>query len=111
MTDDFLPLAAFVEKWGLPSFEERVQVRMTSSMEELDSFYAAMVPHLDRIIKFLDQWPVNEIPAEHKPLAYATLALCEIDNAVNRWRQPRLPRAQDPRTIMFKKTFYDTKVS
>lgn len=110
MTDEFLTLAPFVEKWGLPSFEERVQVRMTSSIEELDSFYATMAPYLDRIIKFLDQWPLDDIPAEHRPLAYATLALCEIDNAVNRWRQPRLLRAQDPRTIMFKRNFYDTKV-
>ena len=106
----FEALAPFIAKWGKPTLMERVHVRCDSSFEDIKAFYAAMLPHLRDIIKFLDQWPLDDIPEEHLPLSYAALAMCEVDNAVNRWKGVLLPDAQDPRTVVFKTDYFDMDV-
>lgn len=103
----FEQLLPHVENWGLPTFEARVRKRTESSIEELNVFHAAMLPHLETLIEFLNGWSLDEIPDEYRPLGCAVLAMCEVDNAVVRWKTPILPSAQDPRTVLFKKDFFD----
>jgi hypothetical protein len=62
-------LAHHVKEWGLPTFEARVRKRVDSSIEELSEFHSAMLPHLEKIIEFLNQWRLDEIPEEYHPLA------------------------------------------
>lgn len=100
-------IAPYVKEWGLSTFEARVRKRVDSSIEELSAFHSAMLPHLERIIEFLNRWPLDEIPEEYHPLGCAVLTMCEIDNPVTRWKAPVLRHAQDPRSILFKGDFYD----
>jgi len=106
----FAELAPYIEKWGKPTLMDRVHVRCASSFEDLKAFHAAMLPRLREVITFLDQWPLEEIPDEHLPLSYAALAMCEVDNSVNRWKDVLLPEAQDPRTVVFKTDYFDMEV-
>lgn len=104
---DFSDLNEFVAKWGLPTAHKRLARRTEATMGEIESFYQAIVPRLEDIISFLNQFPVDGIPQEFLPLAHTALAACEIDDAVNVWKSPALDYATDMRTWRVKASFYD----
>lgn len=99
---DFQTLEPFVQEWGLPTREARLEKRLTTTIEDLRAFYEAMTPHLQGVIAFLDQWPLDKIPEEHRRLADTALMLCEIDNPVNKWRSNTLSDGVDPRRLEVK---------
>lgn len=106
---DFSELESHVREWGLPTTRDRVVKRMNSSFEELEAFHAAMIPRLEEIIQFLNEFPLDEIPGEHLPLAWTALAMCEVDDAVSKWGAPTSPDACSPLRFSPKKNFNDTK--
>jgi hypothetical protein len=108
---DFSTLQPYVAAWALPTLQERRQRRLTSTLDELREFHAAMLPHLEPIIEFLNQFPLDDIPAQHRPLAWLALAMCEVDDPVTKWRSVTLDEALDPRKFSLKRSFYDTDFS
>lgn len=106
---DFSELEPLLHEWGLPTTRDRVVKRMNSSFEELEAFHAAMSPRLEEIIQFLNQFPLDAIPEEHRPLAWTALAMCEVDDAVSKWGAPTSPGACSPLRFSPKKNFNDTK--
>jgi hypothetical protein len=105
---DFSELDDHVAAWGLPTLQQRREKRLHCTFEELKSFHDAMMPRLEEIIAFLDQFPVAAIPPAFTQLADAVLAMCEVDDPVSKWRSVLLEDALDPRRFTIKKTFYDT---
>ena len=105
---DFQHLADYIESWGLPTREARLEKRLTSTLDELKDFYEAVSPHLGDISGFLNQWPLDEIPAEHRGLADTALMMCEVDNPVNKWRSPTLDDGVDPRRLEVKGNLYES---
>tara|TARA_Y100000590_G_scaffold455851_1_gene605250 strand:+ start:783 stop:1133 length:351 start_codon:yes stop_codon:yes gene_type:complete len=105
---DFQHLSEYIESWGLPTREARLEKRLASTLDELKEFYETMGPHLNDIIDFLNQWPLNEIPAEHRMLADTALMMCEVDNPVNKWRSPTLDDGVDPTRLEVKGNLYDS---
>lgn len=93
--------------WALPTMQERRQRRLTSTLDELKDFHAAMLPHLEALIEFLNQFPVDNIPKEYQPLTWLALAMCEVDDPVSKWRSVTLDEALDPRKFTLKRSFYD----
>jgi hypothetical protein len=108
---DFSALEPCVAAWALPTLRQRRQRRLTSTLDELRKFHAAMLPHLESIIEFLNEFPVDDIPLEHRPLAWLALAMCEVDDPVSKWRSVTLDEALDPRKFTLKNSFYDTDFS
>jgi hypothetical protein len=106
---DFSELEPFIRTWGLPTTQERMVKRLNSTFDELKAFHAAMLPRLDEIIQFLNQFPLNAIPERYRPLADAALAMCEVDDPVSKWGTVTLPEAGDPRRFTPKKSFYDNR--
>ena len=104
---DFSDLEPFIHEWGLASAHDRLGKRMAATMDELHAFHSAMAPRLSEIIEFLNQYPLNAIPAEYQPLAYAALAVCEVDDPIHMWHAPTLELASDLRTWKVKKNLYD----
>lgn len=101
-------LKPFIGEWGLPTLSRRIEKRLNSSIEELKAFHDAIVPRLEEIIDYLNQFPLDAIPEEDKPLSYATLAALEVENPVNKWNSATLEDAVDPRRFRIKTDFYDT---
>ena len=106
---DFSDLDPYLMLWGLPASAERVAKRVRSSMAELRAFHDAMTPRLEEIIGYLNQFPVHEIPEVDRPLANAALAMCEVDNAVSKWKAPTLVSGVDVLGLTEKKTLYDSR--
>ena len=100
----------FISEWGLPTAAERVAKRTASSMEEINAFYEAMLPWMEEIINYLNQFHLSNIPAKAEPVAYAALAMCEIDNPV-RWKEIELSSGFEVRCMIEKQSFYDSRLA
>jgi hypothetical protein len=106
-TPDFSDLSGFVDNWGLESAHERLQKRSAADLSDLKVFYDAVTPRLEEIIEFLNQFPVNEIPQQFKPIAYMALAICEVDDAINVWKSSILEYISEPYSWRVKSSYYD----
>jgi hypothetical protein len=105
---DFSELEPYIAAWDLPSVEERIVKRTSSTLEELRVFHDAMLPRLREIIEFLNRFPPDRIPAEHQALRNAALAVLHADRPVNKWNAVFLKHARDPRLFRMKRSFYDS---
>ena len=99
-----------INLWALPTTEERLVKRMNSSMEEIQHFYDAMLPHLATIIDYLNQFKLADLAGDDLKLSRAALAMCEVDNAVNKWKKPVLSTGIDTLRMVKKNGFNDRKV-
>jgi len=91
----FQDLAPFLD-WALAKETERTRKRMTSSMEEIRGFYDAMLARMDAIVEYLKQFPADDMPDEARTLFHLSLSLIEVSNAVELYKQPKLPNGFDP---------------
>jgi hypothetical protein len=91
----FQDLAPFLP-WALNKEQERTAKRMASAQEEILTFYNAMLSRMDAITNYLKQFPFDGMPAEAETLFHLSLSLIEVANAVEMYKQPRLPLGFDP---------------
>ena len=73
----FSSLTVFVEAWSHSTELKRSQQRWTASAEEYQSFYKAMLPMLDEVLDYLDQYQVGAIPNDALALYHLALAFAE----------------------------------
>ena len=71
--------------WAGSSETERVERRRTSSPEELRSFYDIMKPQIEPALKYLDEFPLADMPAAEKKLLHLTLMMVEVAVAVEKY--------------------------
>ena len=98
-----------INLWALPTTEDRLVKRMNSTMDEINSFHYAMLPKLPAIIDYLNQFKLSELSEEDLKLSRAALAMCEVDNAVYKWKAPILNTGIDT-LRMVKKTGFSDRV-
>jgi hypothetical protein len=101
MTQQTLPaqfkdLEPFVATWALATERERNRKRLASTMEEIQAFYNAMLPRMETIIEYLNQFPLDRMPEDAQRLFYLTLSLAEVANAVELFKQPGVIDGFDP---------------
>lgn len=88
LPDCFKDLESLVSAWALPTGSERSGKRLSSTMEEINAFYNAMLPRMDEILEYLSQFPIDELPEDVRRLYYLALSLAEIAPAVELFKQP-----------------------
>ena len=81
--------------WSLTTEAERQRKRMSSSMQEIQAFYDAILPRMDAIIAYLDQFPLNTMPPDAQRLLQLTFSLAEIAAAVELFKQPTVADGYD----------------
>ena len=84
----FTDLEPFASGWSLAEERARNQKRLTSTMEELQTFYDAIFPRMEAILEYLEQFPLDAMPEEVRRLFLLTLSLAEIAPAVELFGQP-----------------------
>jgi gamma-glutamylcysteine synthetase len=99
MPEQQLP-AAFTDlepfmAWSLATEPERQKKRMSSSMAEIQTFYDAILPRMDAVISYLDQFPLNAMPADAQRLLHLTFSLAEVAAAVELFKQPGVADGYD----------------
>jgi hypothetical protein len=64
-------------------------------MAEIQTFYDAILPRMDAIISYLDQFPLNAVPTDAQCLLHLTFSLAEIAPAVEQFKQPSVADGYD----------------
>ena len=105
MTTQLLPkafrdLESFAAIWALGSETERHGRRLASTITELRGFYDAMLPRIDAVLEYLNDFPLEQLAPEARNLLNLSLALAEIAPAVELFGQPAVPDAFDSRRVI-----------
>lgn len=96
LPEQFADLEQYVGVWALPTERQRNRKRMASTIGDLRAFYDSMMPRMDAIMEYLNQFPLDNIPDGARELFYLTLSLAEVANAVELFKQPGVVDGYDP---------------
>ena len=66
----FADLEVFVADWSLAAQRERERQRSASSAGELATLYQVLLPRLDAMLEYLNQYELETLPADAKRLFY-----------------------------------------
>ena len=92
----FTDLEVFVADWSLATQRERERQRSASSAGELKTLYQVLLPRLDPILEYLNQYELDTLPADAQRLFYLTLSFAEIAPFVECYKgEPRVPNSFD----------------
>ncbi|AYJ84880.1 hypothetical protein D3Y57_02070 (plasmid) [Sphingomonas paeninsulae] len=92
----FEDLEPFVAEWALPLNMARYTKRVNSTMDELNSFYAAIEPRAEEALRLLDTYSIAEIEGPEARLMHLLLMLIDVSLAVEVYRMPALPLSPAP---------------
>lgn len=105
LPEAFSDLACFVGIWALPTETQRNTQRHTVGMEAIVEFKDAMLPKVDEIVAWLNQYELASLPEDAKTLMYLLLSFAEIAPAVEFYQQPAVIDGYDPRRFVADETF------
>ena len=88
---EFSDLERFVQDWCLDSEPERYGKRLASTMEEIQEFYDAVMPRAEEAIRYLDEFPLSDLPEDAWRLLKLLYSLILMSFPVEIWRQPYIP--------------------
>ena len=96
MADGLLPpefsdLEPFVRDWCLDGEPQRYAKRLASTMDEIQGFYDAVKPRAEEAIRYLEQFPLDDLPEDAFRLLKLLYSLIVMSFPVEIWRQPRIP--------------------
>ena len=92
----FSALEDLAKEWALPTEAERVQKRLSSAMPEIRAFYDAILPHMEEVLAYLNQFPLDDMPPDATRLLHLSFSLAEVSLAVEWWGEPGVPDGYDP---------------
>ena len=81
--------------WSLATEQERSDKRQASTMKEIQTFYDAMLARMEEILQYVEQFPLEKMPADAQRLFYLTLSLAEVAPAVELFGQPTVVDGYD----------------
>jgi hypothetical protein len=100
MTDALLP-SAFAElepharHWCLPTETERWDLRLASSMSDMQEFYDAFFPRLEEAIDYCDKFSLDDLPEDALNLLHLIYSLIMVAMSVEVMHQPAPTDAAD----------------
>ena len=87
---EFADLEPFAD-WAVHGAGARYDKRVSSTMDELQTFYDAAFPRTEDALAYLEKFDVDDLPEDGKRLLWLYCALVTISFPVEAWRQPRVP--------------------
>jgi hypothetical protein len=95
----FQSLDPFVPYWSGETTQMRWDRRSAATMEEIQSFYDAMLHHADAALALLQQRPLSELDEPEATLLRLLLSLASCAIAIELHGQPRAPYSPYPHGI------------
>lgn len=86
----FTALECFVGDWVLPDAAARMARRQASRIEDIKTFYDAMLPMGEAALAWLRDFDLGTLPPEGERLLKLMLALAEVAPAVEWYGAPRV---------------------
>ncbi len=96
LPSEFADLEPYAADWVLATEAERNAFRIRRSMEELDAFHNAVFPRLDALCDYIDQYPLDAMPAPAARLLRLGQMVMEIMPATMVYREPDVPNSIPP---------------
>ena len=90
LPSDFADLEPFAG-WSLRTESERYGKRLSSTMDELQTFYDGAFPRLDAALDYLDRYDLHALPEDATRLLWLCYSLVNASFPVEVWRQSRVP--------------------
>ena len=87
----FAELEPFAEKWCLATEPERWAGRQSSSMDEMQAFYDAILPRVEEAIAFCDKFPLDGMPDDALNLLRMVYSFVIVSFPVELWGQQYPP--------------------
>ena len=88
---EFAALEPFASEWCLASEPERYAKRLASTMDEIQEFYDALMPRAEDAIRYLDKFPLDDLPEDAFRLLKLLYSLILMSFPVEIWKQPYIP--------------------
>jgi hypothetical protein len=88
---EFADLEPYAPTWALGSEAERYAMRLSSSMEDMQAFYDAIVPRAKEAMEYLDGFPLEDLTDEQINLLHMLYSMTNVSFPIEVWRQPRVP--------------------
>jgi hypothetical protein len=76
--------------WCLATERARYTKRLESNMAALLELYAAAFPRFGEILDYLDEFPIDDLPAKEQNLLFLLYSLIQVSLAVDMWGQPQV---------------------
>jgi len=105
LPSQFSHLEHLAQYWSLATETERNAKRMASSMEEIHAFADTLLPHLETIFSYLDEFDLSAMPEDALRLLYLTLSLAEVAPAIESYNQPAVIDGMDSRRYQAQEEF------
>ncbi len=86
LSSKFSDLESFVDAWALPTENSRSVKRWASGPSDFQPFYEAMMPRLDEIFTYLDQFELGQMPDDAHTLYLLSLAFAEASPHVEMYK-------------------------
>ncbi|MCS6924555.1 MAG: hypothetical protein NZ578_01515 [Candidatus Binatia bacterium] len=84
--------------WALAKEGDRIRKRRASTMEELRELYDALMPQMEAIVAYLDQFSPAHLPEDAQRLLWLALSFVEVTSAVELYGQPEVRNGLDDPT-------------
>ena len=92
---EFQDLAPWLD-WALEPERARTEKREASSMAEIRAFYDAVLPRLEEMIRYLENYRDGAMPASQHRIYLIALSLVEVANLVELYKRREAVEACDP---------------
>jgi hypothetical protein len=87
---EFADLEPYLE-WDLATEPERYAKRLSSTMEQMQTFYDAAFPRLNDVIAYCDKFPLDDLPDDARTLMHMMQSLINVSFPIEAWKQPKVP--------------------
>ncbi|MFB4298774.1 hypothetical protein [Actinomadura sp. NTSP31] len=87
----FAELEPWVADWARPTRQERYDMRLSKTFDELAAFYDAIAPRAEEAIEYLNGLDLNDLPDDATRLLRLMYSMIIVSYAVNVFNQPRIP--------------------
>ena len=93
LPDGFSELEPYVAEWARPTRQERYDMRLSKTIEELTEFYDAIAARAEEAIEYLNGRDLDALTDAEARLLQLLYSLILVSYPVNIFNQPRIPDA------------------
>jgi hypothetical protein len=84
---EFSDLEPFAAKWCRPTERERWDARVSSTIDEMQEFYDAILPRVEEALVYLDKFSLDDMPDDAVHLLQLVYSFVVVSFPVELWRQ------------------------
>lgn len=92
----FADLQPWVAEWALTTERDRFRKLHSVTLSQLKAFYDAMLPRMDEVLPYLNQYSIGSMPPDAQMLFDLSMTFAETAHPVDlKWNDVDFPQAYD----------------